>query len=265
MSNRPAISFRDVELRYAAEGKHMPAVEALSALSLDIAPGEPVALIGPSGCGKSTTLQLITGLIKPTSGVVTVGGEPVTKPRQATAYIPQDLGLLPWKTVIKNAELGLRLRDVPAEEARAAAERALEFVGIGEFANAYPSSLSGGMRQRLAIARAIALDMDLLLMDEPLSSLDALMRESLQDFLLDLWNERGQTQVLVTHSISEAVYLGKRIAVMAPRPGRVLAWVDNPGMGERSYRQSDEFNARCRELRALLSSLVDDDGLGEAL
>ena len=135
MSNRPAISFRDVELRYAAEGKHMPAVEALSALSLDIAPGEPVALIGPSGCGKSTALQLIAGLIKPTSGVVTVSGEPVTKPRQATAYIPQDLGLLPWKTVIKNAELGLRLRDVPAEEARAAAERALEFVGIGEFAN----------------------------------------------------------------------------------------------------------------------------------
>jgi NitT/TauT family transport system ATP-binding protein len=130
---------------------------------------------------------------------------------------------------------------------------ALERVGLGEFLDLYPTELSGGMRQRLALARALALDADLLLMDEPLSALDALTREDLQDLLLGLWRDNGHTSVLVTHSIEEAVYLGRRVVVMSPRPGRVAGVVDNPGMGAPGYRQTESFYAKCAELRRLLA------------
>jgi NitT/TauT family transport system ATP-binding protein len=138
-------------------------------------------------------------------------------------------------------------------EAREAARVALARVGLAEFAEAYPAELSGGMRQRLALARAVALDADLLLMDEPLSALDALTREDLQDVLLDLWRRRGHAQVLVTHSIEEAVFLGRRVLVMSPRPGRIAAVVDNPEMGEPGYRESPTFYERCAHLRRLLA------------
>ncbi|HEY5541566.1 MAG TPA: ATP-binding cassette domain-containing protein, partial [Coriobacteriia bacterium] len=152
-------------------------VRALDALSLSVAEGEPVAVIGPSGCGKSTLLLIAAGLLKPTEGAVRVGGSAVTRPRRETALILQDFGLLPWKTVMANAALGLTVRGVARAEAHERATDALERVGIAEFARAYPGELSGGMRQRLALARAVALDADLLLMDEPLSALDALKRE----------------------------------------------------------------------------------------
>jgi NitT/TauT family transport system ATP-binding protein len=131
---------------------------------------------------------------------------------------------------------------------------ALERVGIGDFSASYPGELSGGMRQRLALARALALDADLLLMDEPLSALDALTREDLQGLLLDVWRQRGHTSVLVTHSIEEAVFLGRRVVVLTPRPGRVAAIVDNPGMGEPGYRDAPAFYERCAELRRLLAA-----------
>lgn len=234
------------------EGSGRP-VRALDALSLTVARGEPVAVIGPSGCGKSTALLLAAGLLAPTAGAVRVAGGELRGVRRETALILQEYGLLPWKTVADNAALGLIVRGESRGAARAAVGAALERVGLAEFASAYPGELSGGMRQRLALARAIALEADLLLMDEPLSALDALTREDLQDVLLDLWRRRGHAQVLVTHSIEEAVFLGRRVLVMTPRPGRIAAVVDNPEMGEAGYRASALFHERCVELRALLA------------
>ncbi len=227
---------------------------ALEGLDLTVAEGEPVAIIGPSGCGKSSLLLAFAGLVRPTAGELTVAGEPVQAPRRRTALILQDFGLLPWKTVRHNVELGLTIRRLPRDERRAAGQSALTSVRLTEFADAYPAQLSGGMRQRVAIARALALDADLLLMDEPLSALDALTREDLQDLLLALWTERAHTMVLVTHSIEEAVFLGRRVVVMSPRPGRVAHVVDNPGMGSEGYRQSPGFFERTAELRRLLAA-----------
>jgi len=227
-------------------------VRALDALCLEVGSGEPVSVIGPSGCGKSTMLLLAAGLLAPSSGAVLVGGSPVAGVRRETALILQDYGLLPWKTVAHNAGLGLELRRTPRAERDERVAAALERVGLSEFARAYPGELSGGMRQRLALSRAVALDADLLLMDEPLSALDALTREDLQEVLLALWKRRGHTQVLVTHSIEEAVYLGRRIVVLSPRPGRVSAIVDNPEMGSEGFRASPAFYERCARLRELL-------------
>ncbi|MGV8084294.1 MAG: ABC transporter ATP-binding protein [Coriobacteriia bacterium] len=246
-----SLEFDDVRLTYEGVRGSVP---ALGGLSLTIADGEPVAVIGPSGCGKSTLLLLAAGLLQPTSGRVRVGGTDATGPRRQTALILQDFGLLPWKSVARNAALGLTIRGVPRAEARARAEAALERVGLREFAHAYPGELSGGMRQRLALARAIALDADVLLMDEPLSALDALTREDLQDVLLGLWQHRAHTQVLVTHSIEEAVFLGRRVVVMSPRPGRVTAVVENPGMGAPEHRSSEAFHEVATRLRELLAA-----------
>lgn len=174
-------------------------------------------------------------------------------PRRETALILQEYGLLPWKTVEDNAGLGLMMRGMSRRAAREATRPALERVGLGDFAHAYPGELSGGMRQRLALARAVALDADLLLMDEPLSALDALTREDLQDVLLELWRVRNHAQILVTHSIEEAVFLGRRVVVMTPRPGSVAHVVENPDMGSAGYRSSAVFYERCAELRALLA------------
>lgn len=229
-------------------------VEAVSGIDLTLLASDAVAIIGPSGCGKSTLLLAMAGLLPPTAGRVAIGAETVTGPRLRTALILQDFGLLPWKTVLQNAELGLAIRRRPREERESLAIGALERVGLSEFLTSYPAELSGGMRQRLALARALALDADLLLMDEPLSALDALTREDLQDLLLSLWYDRRHTSVLVTHSIEEAVYLGRRVLVMSARPGRIAAVVDNPRMGDPGYRETDTFYAKCAELRALLAA-----------
>ena len=244
------IRFEKVSLTYDGD----ESLTAVCDLTFDVAAGEPVAFIGPSGCGKSTTLRMVSGLLAPSTGRVLVGGEPVGKPRRETAFIPQDLGLFPWKTVLQNAALGLTIRKVPAAEARDRAMAALAQVGLSGFERSYPKELSGGMRQRLALARALAVDADILLMDEPLSAIDALLRESLQDALLDLWRERHHTQLLVTHSIEEAVFLGRRILVFSERPGTVVATLDNPAMGSPGYRASGEFLAKCQEVRDALAS-----------
>ncbi len=245
------VEVRDLAVTYAGVGRD---VRALSALTLQVADGEPVAIIGPSGCGKSTLLLALAGLVPVDAGELLVGGEPVRSPRRRTALILQDFGLLPWKTVAHNAALGLEVRGVPTEERRRVVGEALERLGIAEFADAYPGELSGGMQQRLALARALALDADLLLMDEPLSALDALTREDLQNLLLEMWRQRGHTVLLVTHSIEEAVFLGRRVVVLSPRPGRVAAIVDNPGMGEEGFRDTPAFLERCVELRRLLAA-----------
>lgn len=240
-----------LSVTYEGTGRH---VEALDAVTLAIADGEPVSVLGPSGCGKSTLLLALAGLVRPDAGTIRVAGEAVTGPRLHTALMLQDFGLLPWKTVEHNAGLGLEIRRVPAAERRQRVTEALERVGIAEFAGVFPGELSGGMRQRLALARALALEADLLLMDEPLSALDALTREDLQGLLLSMWRQRGHTSVLVTHSIEEAVFLGRRIVVLTPRPGRIAAIVDNPGMGGPGFREAPAFYERCAELRRLLAA-----------
>lgn len=245
------LSYDDVSLVYP--GTATP-VRALDRYSLDVAKGEPIALIGPSGCGKSTSLLLATGLLAPSEGKVLVDGKPVGKPRRETALILQDFGLLPWKTVFENAALGLRIRKIAKTERRARVERALEQVGLSEFARMYPGELSGGMRQRLALARTLALDVDVMLMDEPLSALDAMLREGLQDLLLTLWQQRGYTQVLVTHSIEEAAFLGRRIVVLSPRPGHVVGIIDNPKMGTLDYRGTESFYRTCQLVRKALKA-----------
>lgn len=250
-----SLDFDNVALDYpAAAGEG--SLRALEGLSLSIPRGQAVAIIGPSGCGKSSLLRLASGLMQPSSGRVLEGGQPLRGTREGTALILQDFGLLPWKDVFHNAELGLKIRKLPADERRRRTMAALERVGLAGFERSYPRQLSGGMQQRLAMARALAMDVDTLLMDEPLSALDALLREELQDTLLEQWLQGGYTQLLVTHSIEEAVYLGQRIVVMAPRPGRVVAQIDNFEMGSRSYRGEELFYQRCRQVRAALDEGV---------
>lgn len=244
------LDFQSVGFTYSGTDR---GVEALCGLDVSVDGGEPVAVIGPSGCGKSTMLLLAAGMLAPDSGEVRVAGKRVNGPRLKTALILQEYGLLPWKTAFHNAALGLEIRGLPSAEIRDRTLGSLSRVGLTEFASAFPGELSGGMRQRLAVARALALDANLMLMDEPLSALDALTREDLQDLLLELWRSNGHTAVLVTHSIEEAVFLGRRILVLSPRPGRVAEVVDNPGMGERDYRKAPEFYERCVHLREVLA------------
>ena len=249
------LAYNHVSLTYPGT---VEPVCALQDYNLTVARSEPIALIGPSGCGKTTSLFLAAGLLKPTSGQVLVAGQAPTKPRLETALILQDFGLLPWKTVAENAALGLRIRHFTRPERRERTQQALDQVGLAPFARHYPDELSGGMRQRLALARALALDVDLLLMDEPLSAVDALLREGLQDMLLTLWQNRGYAQVLVTHSIEEAVFLGRRILVMSPRPGRIATSISNPHMGTLDYRGTQEFYQICQQVRQALHNDTSD-------
>ena len=240
------VAVEDVALTY---GDGDESVEALAGASFALGRGSSCAIIGPSGCGKSTLLYVLAGLLVPTSGRVSIGGEPVRPKRPGTALILQDYGLFPWKTVRENAALGLDIRGIPRKESGVLVEGALRQVGLWEFRDRYPAQLSGGQRQRVAIARSLALSPDLLLMDEPFSSLDALTREGLQDLLLKTWVEDGLTTVLVTHSIEEAVFLGRRILVFSPRPGRVIASIENPGAGDPAYRSRPEFYRTCTLVR----------------
>lgn len=244
------LEFKGVSHEYSGVGRD---VRALASVDLSVAHGEPVAIIGPSGCGKSTLLLLAAGMLRATQGEVRVDGHAIAGPRLTTALILQEYGLLPWKTVFHNAALGLEIRGGARAQVRERALASLERVGLAEFADAYPGELSGGMRQRLGLARAVALDADLLLMDEPLSALDALTREDLQDLLLELWRSRGHAAVLVTHSIEEAVFLGRRIVVLTPRPGTIAAIVENPQMGSPEFRTTPLFYERCTHVRRLLA------------
>ena len=240
--------------------------QALGPLSLEVAPRESVAILGPSGCGKSTSLLIACGLLKPTQGAALVDGAVVTRPRLETGLILQDFGLMPWKTVEQNAGLGLQVRRVPKRERRERVAEALARVGLSDFAKAYPAELSGGMRQRLAMARALACDIDLLLMDEPLSALDALLREEMQNMLKRTWMESGYAQVLVTHSIEEAVFLGQRVVVMTPRPGRIAFTLYNSEMRADDWRDDPLFFERCRQLREVLrGSATGEDADGSAV
>lgn len=223
---------------------------ALASVDLTVPTGEMWALIGPSGCGKSTFLYLAAGLFEPTAGSILLDGEKPGAKRRDIALILQEYGLFPWKTVWQNAALGLMLRGVGRREAAQRVRGILEELGLWELRNRFPRQLSGGQKQRVAIARSLVTSPSLLLMDEPFSALDALTREKLQNLLLALWRKRGFTVLLVTHSIEEAVFLGRRIAVFSPGPGRIDEVVDNPGMGTEEYRSSEAFLATANYIRS---------------
>ncbi len=211
--------------------------------------GESWAIIGPSGCGKTTLLYLLAGLRQPTEGGVTVGGAAVLKPRRQTGLILQDFGLLPWATVSENVALGLQIRGVAESEQRRVVDDWLDRLGIRALAAQYPGQVSGGQRQRTAIARTLALEPDLLLMDEPFSSLDALTREGLQDLVVELGLEGALTSVLVTHSIEEAVFLGRKIMVLPRPPIHTAQVIDNQTAGQIGYRGQPGFYERCSQVR----------------
>lgn len=195
---------------------------ALDNISLDVADNEFVTVVGPSGCGKSTMMNILAGLDAPTSGQALVDGKPVSGPGPERGVIFQQYALFPWLTVRKNVEFGLKTQGMNSKERRSRGEHFIELVGLEQFADALPKMLSGGMKQRCAIARAYAVDPSILLMDEPFGALDALTRVNLQGQLLDTWNREKRTVVFITHDVDEAVFLANRVIVMAARPGRIF-------------------------------------------
>jgi NitT/TauT family transport system ATP-binding protein len=194
---------------------------ALDHLSLDIADKEFVCVLGSSGCGKTTLLRLIAGLDQDREGQIVLDGEEMHGPSPKIGFVFQEYSLFPWRTVIDNIVFGLEMNGVGREERYRTAERYLDLVGLGQFRNSFPSELSGGMRQRVAVARALALEPVLLLMDEPFGALDAQTRNMLQKELLEIWEKTRKTIVFITHSVDEAVFLADRIIVLTPRPGRI--------------------------------------------
>ena len=219
------ISLQGVGKVFSSRGRR---VTALDGISFDVHRGEFLVLVGPSGCGKSTLLDLLAGLGEPTTGEILLDASPVTGPGLDRGIVFQQYALLPWRTAQANVEFGLEAKGVARRERADRARQFLNLVGLSGFADRYPHELSGGMKQRVAIARSLAFDPDVLLMDEPFAALDAQTREGLQDELLRIWERTGKTIVFITHGIDEAVYLGQRVAVMTSRPGRIKRIVDIP-------------------------------------
>jgi NitT/TauT family transport system ATP-binding protein len=225
---------------------HLGKKEALMVLddfNLDIQEGEFLSLLGPSGCGKSTFLNILAGLDHYDQGEILVDQKPLEKQRFDRGMVFQSYALLPWRTVIKNLEVGLEIRKVPPQERRKIARRYLELVGLAAFENQYPHQLSGGMRQRVAIARVLAYQPELLLMDEPFAALDAQTRETLQIELLRIWEADKKTILFVTHSIDEAILLSDRVAFMTSQPGTIkeIIDIDLPRPRTEDIRNSDAF------------------------
>lgn len=243
-----ALELHDVGLTYATRrGK----IEALTDVDLRIGDGEFVALLGPSGCGKSTVLKLAAGLMNATRGSVRVASHQVSGPGRHTGVVFQKPNLLPWKSVFNNVLLPARTLGLAADAARERASQLLELVGLADFADDYPFELSGGMQQRVGIARMLLHDPDLLLMDEPFAALDALSREALTLELQRIWGQQRKSVLFITHSIQEAVFLADRVLVMSARPGRIIDELAIPLPRPRNpgILADDEFTSLCQHLR----------------
>src|SRR5918993_185672 len=234
-------------------------VEALNNISLTFPEGELTSLLGPSGCGKTTLLKIIAGLLEPTSGEVWVRGRRVTGPGPERSFVFQDFALMPWATVIRNAAFGLELRGVARSEREATAEKYIAEVGLKGFEKKYPHELSGGMRQRVGLARALAVDADVLLMDEPFSAVDEQTRRKFQEDLLRLVEVERKTFIFVTHSIEEAVYVSDRVVLLSSRPGRVWREIETrlatPGAPD-EIRRSQLYLDTVDEIWRLLKQYV---------
>jgi NitT/TauT family transport system ATP-binding protein len=228
-------------------------LEALAPIDLSIPTGEFVCMIGASGCGKSTLLRIIAGFEEPTTGNVAMHGKAITGPGSDRGMVFQDYALFPWMTVSQNVSFGPRQRQLPREEIARTADEFVRMVGLERFADRYPNQLSGGMKQRVAIARVLANNASILLMDEPFGALDALTREQLQNELLQIWKRTGVTTIFVTHSVEEAVLLADRVLVMSAGPGRIESdfRIDLPRPRDVS---SPEFNALRRDIARRLTS-----------
>jgi NitT/TauT family transport system ATP-binding protein len=245
-----AVSLRGVTKVYDS------GVMALGPFDLDVNKGEFVSLLGPSGCGKSTALRLIAGLSAPTSGTVGIS-KPAgqARPGHSVGFVFQEPTLMPWTSVRENVRLPLKLAHAPAAEANACIDAALTRVGLTEFADAYPRELSGGMKMRVSLARALVTDPDILLMDEPFAALDEITRFRLNNDLLALWRNLRKTIIFVTHSVFESVYLSQRVIVMTPRPGRLGAQfrIDTLEPRGEDFRTSAEYAGYCRKVSGALA------------
>ena len=248
-----AVSTRNISKNYGE-------VEALRDLSLEFPRGQLTSLLGPSGCGKTTLLKIIAGLLEPTSGEVEVNGKTVTGPGPDRAFVFQDFALLPWASVMRNVSFGLEMRGVAKSEREDIASRYIKEVGLGGFENAYPHELSGGMRQRVGLARALSVDAEVLLMDEPFSAVDEQTRRKFQEDLLGLVQNENKTFIFVTHSIEEAVYVSDQIAILLPRPSRVHEIIRPSGFRDKgvdNIRRDPEYLDIVDEIWASLRTYVE--------
>jgi NitT/TauT family transport system ATP-binding protein len=226
----------------------------LDNISFEVSKGDTLSIIGPSGCGKTTLLQILGGLLPATDGRVSIDGEDIHKPRKKTTFIFQDFGLLPWETAEENAGLSMRIKGIGKPERQQTVGLLFDDLGISGQKHSYPVQLSGGEKQRVAIARSLAVNPDLLLMDEPFSALDAMTREKLQDIILAKWRERKFTAIIVTHNIEEAVFLGRRIMIMGDKPAKIKNIIDNPGFGMDNFRLRDEYFQVMKEVRSCINT-----------
>ncbi len=251
MSERPILVARQLQVVFESEDSRL---EALQEATFDVLPNEFVCIIGPSGCGKSTLLRALGGLIRPTRGQVLLDGQPLTGPQRRIGFVFQQHNLMPWRTALENVSLPLELQRIPRHEARARAREMLALVDLQEFAGSRPQELSGGMRQRVALARELVYDPDVLLLDEPFGALDALTREQMNLELLRIWSARRKTVVMVTHNIQEAIHLSDRVLVMTSHPGRVEGEVriDLPRPRSVDDLYAPRFVELARTLRASL-------------
>jgi NitT/TauT family transport system ATP-binding protein len=257
MSTVPKLQLENVTKRFPIRGQKST-FTAVDDISIDLAAGEFLVLVGPSGCGKSTLLDLLGGLSTPSSGRILLDGNPITGPGLDRGIVFQQYALLPWRTARKNIEFGLEAKGLPAAVRQERAEHYLELVGLQSFADRFPHELSGGMKQRVAIARSLAFDPEVLLMDEPFAALDAQTRESLQDELLRIWQATGKTILFITHGIDEAIYLGQRVAVLTSRPGRIKKIVDvEIDRSAEDIRSDAGFRAQRHHIWSLLHDEVE--------
>jgi len=256
----PALQNTDIAVSVSNVSKNYGEVEALKDLSLEFPRGQLTSLLGPSGCGKTTLLKIIAGLLEPTAGEILVDGKPVDGPGPDRAFVFQDFALLPWASVIRNVAFGLELRGVPTSEREAIAEKYINNVGLTGFEKSFPHELSGGMRQRVGLARALSVDADVLLMDEPFSAVDEQTRRKFQEDLLSLVANESKSFIFVTHSIEEAVYVSDQIAILLPRPSRVSDIIRPTGLREKdmlTIRRDPEYLDIVDEIWASLRSYVE--------
>lgn len=246
------LSVQHVDKEFATRGA---TIRVLDDITFSVARGEFFVIVGPSGCGKSTLLRIIQGLEPPTDGVITLGGRPLSGPSSDRGFVFQQDSLYPWRTVLQNVVLGLEIMGKASREATARAMSLIELVGLTGFEKHYPRELSGGMRQRVNLARALAIDPEMLLMDEPFAALDALTRETMQQELLRIAAAANKTVLFITHQIDEAVLLADRILVMSARPGRVLETIpiELPRPRSLAVKRSQEFQALVDRIWNLVS------------